>query len=306
MVTYTYADCLANSYKVNWKISDVIGDHQFDRSLRWLPSQLSGADEISCLSDEEKLKLTHVEMGAYAHIFAFVEEFIAPTMVHLAQDFEIEDRSAFDALTNFAAEEVKHQNLFREIRSMVDKTLGFPLTLITGQDEVAQVVRSKNIGAVILLTSAIEWFTQLHYVSAIKDDDTLDPFTKDIFKAHWQEESQHARMDHLEGVRVFGKMTDAEKDTAVDDLIDLVAAVDGLMQTQVGYDVENLARYLDRTFTDTEREEITSNLLRSKRYVFIESGVTHPNFLELFGEVTTPPQQEKVQAALGSLLGVPA
>jgi hypothetical protein len=52
-------------------------------------------------------------MGAYAHLFGFVEEFIAPKMVALARDFEIEKREAFDALTNFAAEEVKHMNLFR-------------------------------------------------------------------------------------------------------------------------------------------------------------------------------------------------
>ena len=56
-------------------------------------------------------------MGAYAHLFGYVEEFIAPTMVTLARDFAIDNRPAFDALTNFAAEEVKHMHLFRELRA---------------------------------------------------------------------------------------------------------------------------------------------------------------------------------------------
>ena len=43
-------------------------------------------------------------------------------------------------------------------------------------------------------------------------------------------------------------------------------------------------------------------MLAAKRYTFIESGVTHPNFQELFGLVTTRAQQARVQAALGAML----
>src|SRR5229473_8390215 len=89
MPTYSYAECLQTAYRVNWRISDVLGSRRFDRSRRCLPSQLSGVARISCLSEDEKTKLTHVEMGAYAHLFGYVEEFIAPKMVSLAQDFAI-------------------------------------------------------------------------------------------------------------------------------------------------------------------------------------------------------------------------
>ena len=59
----------------------------------------------------------------------------------------------------------------------------------------------------------------------------------------------------------------------------------------------------DRSFTDAEREEVVHSVLKAKRYTFIESGVTHPNFQEVFTEVTNEAQREKVGAALGSLLG---
>ena len=89
-----------------------------------MPLQLSGAAHVKCLSEDEKRKLTHVEMAAYAHLFAYVEEFIAPKMSTLAKDFELEERTTFDALTNFAAEEVKHMMLFRRIRDQVDGEIG--------------------------------------------------------------------------------------------------------------------------------------------------------------------------------------
>ena len=302
MATYTYADCLANSYKINWRIDDVIGGQEFDLSKRWLPPELSGADQIACLNDEEKIKLTQVEMGSYSHLFGFVEEFIAPTILGLAQDFQVDQRDGFNALTNFAAEEVKHMNLFRQVRQLVDDALGLPLDLLPGQDDVAKFVMSKNLGGVLLLTEVIEWFTQLHYVSAMKDHDSLDPFTKRIFRAHWQEESQHALMDHLEVLRAFGSMNDAEKDEAIADLIELVGAVDGLLQVQSGLDVDNLEKCLGRTFSEADRAEITDKVLAAKRYMFIESGATHPKFQETFTQVTTPEQQETVGAALAPLL----
>ena len=302
MSAYSYADCLQNSYRVNWKIADVIGGRHFDGSRPWLPARLSAVDRINCLTPSEKVKLTHVEMGSYAHLFGFVEEFIAPKMLTLARDFEIDQREAFDALTNFAAEEVKHMNLFREVRSLVDGALGFSLALLPGAPEVARVVLSKNTGAVLLLTAAIEWFTQLHYLSCFEGDERLDPFTKHIFKSHWLEESQHARMDHLETLRAFRAMSEAEKDQAIDDLIELVGAVDGLLQTQARLDVDNLQACLWRRLGMAERQEIEAAVLAAKRYTFIESGVTHPNFPELFGMVTTPAQQQKVQRALGAVL----
>jgi hypothetical protein len=98
MPTYSYAKSLANAYKVNWRIEDVLGQERFDTTKRWLPKRLSGADFVTCLDAEEQRVLTQVEMAAYAHLFGYVEEFIAPKVTELAQDFAVEQREAFDAL----------------------------------------------------------------------------------------------------------------------------------------------------------------------------------------------------------------
>jgi hypothetical protein len=302
MSTYEYADCLEKSYRVNWKIGDVIGGRRFDQGRRWLPARLSAAGRAPGLTPEERVKLSHVEMGAYAHLFGYVEEYIAPMMGTRARDFAIDDRPAFDALTNFAAEEVKHMHLFREMRAAVDGAIGFPLALLPGASDVARVVLGKDIRAALLLTDAIEWMTQLHYLSGFKDDDALDPFTKHVFKCHWLEESQHARMDHLETLRAYAGPGQENTDAAIDDLIALVGAVDGLLQTQAGLDVDNFERYLGRPLRATRRGEVHAAVLAAKRYTFIESGVTHPTFQELFQQVATPVQQARVQSALGPVL----
>jgi hypothetical protein len=167
---------------------------------------------------------------------------------------------------------------------------------------VARAVLSKHTGAVLLLTAAIEWMTLLHYLSSFKDNEALDPFTRHIFKSHWLEESQHARLDHLETLRAFKDITDLDRQVAIEDLIELVGAVDGLLQQQAAMDVENFERYLGRSLDGSQRKEVHARVLDAKRYTFIESGVTHPNFSELFGAVTTPAQQAQVGKALAGVL----
>jgi len=302
MSNYSYARCLENAYKINWRIDDVLGSQRFDRAKRWLPLTLSGASHVTCLDDEERRALTQIEMAAYAHLFGYVEEFIAPKVTSLAGDFAIDNRVAFDALTEFAAEEVKHMNLFRRLREQVDSTLGFQTALIGDQQPTARWVLSKSTAAVLLLTACIEWFTQLHYTDAFKDDGELDELTRRVFRAHWQEESQHAQLDHLETLRAFQGLDEAGREQAIDELIELVAGVDGLLQKQVELDIQNLSRLLGRAFDPAESADLRSGMLRAKRYTFIESGVTHPRFQELFAAVTTPAQQERVGQALAGLL----
>ena len=81
-----------------------------------------------------------------------------------------------------------------------------------------------------------------------------------------------------------------------------LAAVDGLLQIQTDHDVENLSACLGRTFSNSERAELAAAILAAKRYTFLESGVTHPRFVELFAQVATPAQQAKVGQALAGVL----
>lgn len=300
MKTYSYQDCLATSHRINWRIEEVLGGNSFDLGKDWLPKRLSAAGNLPFLSSEEKRKLTHVEMGSYAHLFGYVEAFITPEVGKLASEQETQDEVAFHALTNFAAEEVKHMMLFRRVREMVNEHLGIPLQLIDGQKEVTQFVLNKNEGALLLLIACIEWFTQYHFLSAIKDNPDLDPLTHHIFRAHWLEESQHAKMDHNEAIRLFDRMNSTEREAAISDLIELVQAVDGLLQKQAQYDVSNFERYLGKGFSGEQLKTLQEEILATKRWVFIESGLTHPNFVELFNHVTTPEQRQMVQQGLAA------
>ena len=63
-----------------------------------------------------------------------------------------------------------------------------------------------------------------------------------MFKYHWKDESQHVVLDELEWKDEHASLSPAQRDQAVDDLIALVAAVDGILQAQSAADADYFAR----------------------------------------------------------------
>ena len=123
-------------------------------------------------------------------------------------------------------------------------------------DEVAEAVLAKSTWAVLALTLHIELFTQMHYRQSIEPDENLSPLFKDVFLYHWKEESQHAILDELEWVRCDRKMSAEERDKAVDEFIELVGAVDGILQLQAADDSRYFAETCGRRLSPDERDKL--------------------------------------------------
>ncbi len=283
---YTYQDCLDNSKKVSWREDDVLGGKNFDFSKRFLPNRLTGVDEIGCLNNDEKRQLNQIVGNGYCHIFAFVEEFIVPTIAEEAMKDAYGDEVKIRSLLRFAEEDLKHQELFRRSVRLFDQGFGSECGLIPGREEVAKVVRSKSKLAVLLLTTVIEWFTQLHYIEHVRDDADLDGLFRDLLRFHWMEEAQHAKLDTLLIGEVAETLTPEERETAIDELIELGGAIDGLLLQQIGLNIEALEEVTGRTFSAAEKEEITAKTQRAWRWTFLVSGLEHPNVVKTVSELT--------------------
>ncbi len=284
---YSYQDCLDNSKKVAWKEEDVFAGQNFDFSMRFLPNRMSGVDDIACLNDDEKRQLNQIMGNAYCHIFAFVEEFIIPMVTEEALKDIHGDEVRLRSLLRFAEEELKHQELFRRAMALFEQGFRTQCGLIPGREDVAKVVLSKSRLGVLCLTTVIEWFTQLHYVEHVRDDSGLDGLFRDLLKFHWMEEAQHAKLDTLLIDEIAQKVTLEEREAAIDELLELGGAIDGLLSQQIGLNIETLEKATGRTFTDAEKEEITTKTQHAWRWTFLVSGLEHPNFVKLVNELTT-------------------
>ena len=159
----------------------------------------------------------------------------------------------------------------------------------------------KSTWAVLALTLDIELFTQTHYLESIDHDVELSELFKDVFLFHWKEESQHAILDELELVRHDGDVTAAQRDRAVDEFIELVAAVDGILQAQAKADAEYFAATCGRGVNETESRDVQAAFLKAYRWQYIHSGARQPHFAKVLSSLITDAQGQRIQAALATL-----
>ena len=297
---YSYADVLQNSLKVAWTERQVLEGRDFDYSRRFLPNRLSGVDGIGCLDDREKLKLNQIMGNAYCHIFGYVEEYIIPQALEAAQRDVYGNETRLRALLRFAEDESKHQELFRRSTALFEKGFGVRCGLIPAREEVARMVLSKSRLCSYLLTSMIEWLTQLHYLEHVRDRGELDGLFRDLVRYHWMDEAQHAKIDSLLIDEITQEIAEEDRESAVDELLELGGAVDGLLSTQADLDLGSLETAIGRTLSEREKAEIKAHTHRAYRWTFLVSGLEHPNFVRIVTELTKrgPAKLEAVARAL--------
>jgi len=156
------------------------------------------------------------------------------------------------------------------------------------------------------LTLHIELFTQSHYRESIREDADQSELYKDIFLFHWKEECQHAIVDELEWRRLDAGITPAARNLAVDELIQLVGAVDAIVQAQAAADSEYFGRTCGRELTESQTDMVHRTMLEAYRFQYILSGTRHPHFASTLANLTTDAQLGRIHDALNGLSPIQA
>ena len=299
--TDRYARCIAASKKVRWDIdADVLRGRALDPDRTFLPAGLSLVDELSFLRPADRRFFSQVQGRTYANLFGVIERYINAKILEVSRDHWFGDQVALEALVRFSEEELKHQELFRRVERLAAAVMPPGYTCVADGNAVAGLVLGKSTWAVLALTCHVEIFTLVHYKKSIASEDVC-ALWKDVFLFHWKEESQHAQLDELEWRREDAKIGAAERDRGVTDLIDLVVAVDGLLQAQAqadaAYFMANAA-----PVTPEQADAIRDVMLKAYRWQYIVSGVQEGSFLALLTTMITDEQAQRIKTALAPLM----
>lgn len=294
-----YAKCVEVSKRIRWEIErDVIRGRRFDFSRPFLPDGLSLVSKLEFLGADEQRLLSQVQGRTYANIFGLVERFIGAKVMDISRDYWLGDQVALEALVRFTDEELKHQEMFRRLDELMNEDMPAGYACVAEPNAVAAAVLSKSTWAVLGLTCHIELFTQLHYRSSIDHEQDIDPLWKDVFLFHWREESQHAILDELEWKREDARLSNHERDRAVDDLIELVGAVDGILQAQAQADTHYFLSHCGRSFDREHAQRIGDTVLKAYRWQYILSGVQDERFANVIGGLVSEAQGRRIGEAL--------
>jgi hypothetical protein len=298
-----YAQCIEVSKRVRWDIDrDVIRGRRFDFSRKFLPDGLSQVGQLEFLTEAQRRLLGQIQGRTYANMFSLAERFIGAKMLELGAEQWLGDQLALEALVRFSDDEIKHQALFRRIDAMIAEGMPAGYRFVPPANDFAQLVLEKSTWAVLALTCHIELFTQAHYRRSIEPDAELSELFKDVFLFHWKEESQHATLDELEWIREDSKLTHEQRNRAIADFIQLMRALDGLLQLQAPADVEYFLKICGERFASAQAEALEAAVLRAYRWQYISSGVQDPRFIAILTGMITPGQSVRIGSALAPIL----
>ena len=283
---YTYQGALATSQRVNWTIEDIIGgDKRLDFPKPFMPESLAGVERVSFLTPREQLVLNQIRGHEYLSMFGLVEEFILPFVVDHARPYLHGDDFRVRALLQFASEEAKHIHLFKRFREEFDKDFGSPCSVIGPAEDVSRFVMGHSPLGVGIAILHIEWITLRHYRDSVQGNQELDPQFKSLLKHHWQEESQHTKLDTLVVEDLASRASQREIDQAFEEYAEIGAFLDQGIQQQAEFDVESFVAATGRSLSKAQREELTAAVLKGARWTYLGTGMTHPNFLATVEEI---------------------
>lgn len=280
-----YRKCIELSERVSWRLNEVVPSGSLlDFGKPFMPKGMFFGDSLTFLSPQEQRTLNQIFGNSYAYLFYFVEAYIINMAMQHAQAELYGDEQNLRALLRFAEEEVKHQQLFLNFGEMFKEQFGVECDLVDSPQAVAGVILSKSPMAVLLVTLHLELITQAHYVDSMRNSQEVETLFASLFKHHWLEESQHAKLDVLELMKLRREAEDAQVQQAIDDYFDIVGAFAGLLGAQAKLDVTSLERKLERTFSEEERAAIEAVQRRAYHRAFLFDGLTNSMFLEFLAE----------------------
>jgi hypothetical protein len=281
-----YGKVVDASERVAWRVNEVFPPGSALDYTKWfMPKAMFVAKDLEFLSEDEKRKLNQIYGNSYAYLFYFVEAYIIDmAMRHAQAELYGSDENNLRAMLRFAEEEVKHQQMFIRFGEMFKASFGTPCDVVPNPQAVAAVILSKSPMAVTLVTLHLEIITQAHYVECMRDDKEMDPQFANLFKHHWVEESQHAKLDVLELTKLRRDASPEQVQQCVDDYFAIAGAFAGLLGEQAKLDVVSFERALGKTFSAEEREAIETAQRKTYHRTFLRSGVTNSMFLEFLAE----------------------
>lgn len=281
---------------------DVIRGRRLDFSQKFLPDGLSLAPRLRLPHEAEARLVNQIQARSYLELFGLVERSIGARMAELRRGPRVADPASPEAPARRTNVEPGHRAVFGRLEAML--AAGMPAGGACGPrpGDVASFVLGKSAWGVLGIACQLGLLAQARCRRGVEPDAAMSPLFRDVLSCHWREASQHAILDELEWRREHAKLAPARRDEGVDDLIALVAGIDGLVRFQASADAACFAAACGRRLTGEERARVESHLVAAYRWQHVVSGAQEPSFIEVLQDLLTAAQMQRIGRALAPLV----
>ena len=287
-----YDTIVATSGKVAWTVAAVV-DWQFDATKAIVPPAWTGVDDLTFLDGEQRRVLNQCRAFSYVHLLGNYEDFIPH---HLDGGFRRargDHRARLRALLRFEEEELKHQDLFRAVETLLEQACEYSFDRYFDEHgarlmEFSEAVLSYPALARSLTLLALELGTQRVYVESIHEAGTggRASLYSRVLRAHWVEEAQHTKCGMLEIAALACESDAGALRAAVEQVAAIGALVDATIAGQASAEIATLQRVTGCSFNADQQEHLHRTLHRSLAALVTGVALAHPRFAAVAVELS--------------------
>jgi hypothetical protein len=271
-------------------------------SRKFLPDSLSLVATLPFLGQTEQMLLSQVQGRTYVNIMGLLERLVCAKSLDSTRDFRLGDQHTLHALIQHADEELKHQELFRQLEAMIGEGLPEGYLFLLHPNAVSKSILDHCAWSVSAFVCFIEIFSEAHHLNCFELDESLDPLWKDVFAFHCVEESQHAPLHQLVWQRGSERTDKRRMDAQVQNLIGIFTMFDTVLKIQSRADADYFLSACNRAFDADQTEAVRTCVLTAYRSQYIASGVQHRRFTGLLKSMITAEHGQRLRTALAPMV----
>jgi len=299
---------IAATARARWKTDlDVVAGRSLDFTQKFLPDDISLAPRLRLSCEAEARLLNRIQARTYVNLVGFLARSIRAGLA----DVRIRPWRGgpwLAALGRVGADELEDpgeaggQALFGRLEAMMAAGMPAGYAFTASPDRTGDFMRGHAAWAALALACCLGNAALAHGRRPAEPDAALSPLFRDVLANHWREASRRAILDELAWRREHAMLAAARRDAAVDDLIALVARLDGLLRDQATSDAAYFAASCGRAPTGGERMRVEAHVLAAYRWQSLVSGMQEPRYTEVLEDLVTPAQMRRIGRALAPMV----
>ena len=145
--------------------------------------------------------------------------------------------------------------------------------------------------------------TRVHYQSFVAPDESLCRVFKGILRHHHLEHQEYEDLDELEWRNEDHRLTAAQRDQAVDELIEIAGLLEQVTRLQAQSDSEYFFKLFPCVMSLAEQGQVHGALRRAYLRQHLLGMILDRRFLDVLVSLTNATQQERLASIRAGLLG---
>ena len=265
-----------------------------------LPDGVTLLAAFDSLTEAERHFVGRIQARTYANMFGILQRFVGADALEQSRHGRPNDRIGFEAPVASGTEGLARQVALRRMEAQLASGMPTGYRLLAGAQDVAHVLHGKSNWALRAYATAIEFFWQLHACETAASDEALSPLLGDTFLGERTGESLHATVAEMEWVLFDRALKPDQRDAAVDAFVELVEAIDQLLEAQSRADTRYFAMYSARPMDAQTLRAVAAALLKAYRWQYLLAGMHHPRFRRVLEGLLTRGQEARVRRVMKS------